>query len=71
MGNVLKPKLTFDVNNDEHLKKYDHFLRTGKWEGVCPFNCDPKFLSVPHMIQAQIVSRFLSEHIKMEEVAEA
>lgn len=66
MSNVLKPKLTFDVNNDEHLKKFADFLRNGKWEGACPFNCDPKFLSVPHMIQARIAERFISERFELE-----
>lgn len=42
-------KIEFDPSDATHLKRFQQFLDTGKWD-VCPFKLNEDYSSVPGMI---------------------
>lgn len=59
-------KLSFDVNNKEHINIYSKFLQNNRsWKGLCPFKLEGVYESVPHMIEAKVTEMYCkvsSEH---------
>ena len=48
-------KYKFDPNNQEHLNKFEYFLKNNRWDNSCPFFLEWPHESVPHMIKDKII----------------
>lgn len=53
-------KVKFDVKNDEHLLKFEQFMRTGAW-GFCPFELEHEYETIPGMILHKLAFDRLEE----------
>jgi hypothetical protein len=56
-------KVHFDINNAEHLRAYKVFCDTHKWDTDLRFMLDPKYLSIPHMVDHMLAMKYLSDHV--------
>jgi hypothetical protein len=58
------PKRQFDPKNPEDITEYKRFLKNGGWKGVCPFELEWPYTSVPHMIADKISTYYVNKVFK-------
>lgn len=51
-------KVDFDPRSKEHLRLFQRFMETGKWN-VCPFRLDESYETVPGMILDMIRTEYM------------
>lgn len=51
-------KIEFDPRSKEHLRQFQRFMETGKWN-VCPFRLDESYETVPGMILDSIRTEYM------------
>jgi hypothetical protein len=62
---VSQPKRVFNPKNREDLIEYKHYVQKGTWKsGVCPFQLQWPYLSIPHMINDIVVRHYLTKEFK-------
>lgn len=59
--NKLSNKRKFDINSKKDIEIYKHFLVHNDWKivGVCPFEVEYPWNSVPDMIKDKLIRKFL------------
>ena len=60
---TVNPKIKFNVSNPEHLKIYNKFLKTKRWQEGCPFDLEWPYTNIPVMIERKIIDFYLDEII--------
>lgn len=57
-------KRLFDVRSRVDLEEYRYFLEQGKWKnGVCPFEVEWPYISIPNMINEKITRHYLTSEL--------
>lgn len=54
-------KRVFDINSKKDIEEYKLFLKNSNWKhtGVCPFQLEYPYVSVPDMIKDKLIRKFL------------
>ena len=57
----LSKKRKFDINSKADVEIYKHFLIHNDWKivGICPFELEYPYLSIPDMIKDKLIRKFL------------
>jgi hypothetical protein len=54
-------KRPFDPNSRKDLRIYKHFVETGGWGEVCPFELEWPYLNIPHMCAEKLTKAVLAK----------
>lgn len=63
---AIRPRVTFDPTNQEHLREYAIYLEQGRWPGNCRFELEYPYLEIPAMINAKLARHMLSKYMGIQ-----
>jgi hypothetical protein len=58
-------RVSFAPDCTSHREAFQHFLKTGKWFGGCPFKLEWPFVSVPALCQSKLLDYYLSHDVHL------